>query len=186
VPAKPLVKLTFQAKRFCREYVVDGVGTHAAIRAGYSEKSAHTQASMLLKDPLVKDEIERLEAERNRALDLDAEWVRSRLMVIADLDPTQLHDEEGRLLPLSTIPVHARKAIAGLETEVTHKRGSDDEEYVTVRKVKTVDKARALEMLGKSLSMFTDNVKHEGDVTINVKTGIEDGEEEPDGAEVSE
>lgn len=41
-------------KRFVREWLIDMNGTRAAIRAGYSEKSAANTASRLMKDPAVQ------------------------------------------------------------------------------------------------------------------------------------
>jgi hypothetical protein len=47
---------------FACEYVLDGNGTAAAIRAGFSERTAKTQAWQLLDMPAVKAEVERLQA----------------------------------------------------------------------------------------------------------------------------
>ena len=41
-------------ERFVREYLIDRNGTQAAIRAGYSPKTAAAQASRLLKDVKVQ------------------------------------------------------------------------------------------------------------------------------------
>lgn len=46
--------LTAKQKRFVREWLVDMNGTRAAVRAGYSEKSAANTASRLMKDPDVQ------------------------------------------------------------------------------------------------------------------------------------
>lgn len=46
--------LTAKQKRFVQEWMVDLCGTRAAIRAGYSEKSAANTASRLMKDPAVQ------------------------------------------------------------------------------------------------------------------------------------
>lgn len=46
--------LTAKQKRFVQEWLVDLCGTRAAIRAGYSEKSAANTASRLMKDPDVQ------------------------------------------------------------------------------------------------------------------------------------
>lgn len=54
-----------QAK-FCREYLLDGNGRQAAIRAGYSAATAEVQASRLLTYDNVRGEIERLRDEANR------------------------------------------------------------------------------------------------------------------------
>lgn len=54
-------QLTEKQKRFVREWLVDMNGSRAAVRAGYSEKSAAQTASRLMKDPTVQ-------AYRNRLL----------------------------------------------------------------------------------------------------------------------
>lgn len=46
--------LTAKQKRFVQEWMVDLCGTRAAVRAGYSEKSAANTASRLMKDPDVQ------------------------------------------------------------------------------------------------------------------------------------
>lgn len=46
--------------QFAQEYVIDFNGKQAAIRAGYSEKTAEAQASRLLRNVKVRSEIERL------------------------------------------------------------------------------------------------------------------------------
>jgi phage terminase small subunit len=51
-------KLTPKQKKFCEEYLIDCNGTQAAIRAGYSEKTAKEQATRLLTKVYVKDYIE--------------------------------------------------------------------------------------------------------------------------------
>lgn len=47
-------KLSEKQRRFVREWLVDMNGTRAAVRAGYSEKSAANTASRLMKDPDVQ------------------------------------------------------------------------------------------------------------------------------------
>ena len=47
--------ITDKKKRFVREWLVDMNGTRAAIRAGYSEKSAAQTASRLMRDPAVRE-----------------------------------------------------------------------------------------------------------------------------------
>lgn len=54
-------QITEKQKRFVREWLVDMNGARAAVRAGYSEKSAAQTASRLMKDPAVQ-------AYRNRLL----------------------------------------------------------------------------------------------------------------------
>ena len=54
--------LTPRQERFCREFLVDLNGTKASVRAGYSEKTAYSQASRLLKNAKVAARIAELQA----------------------------------------------------------------------------------------------------------------------------
>ena len=69
------VKITAKQEAFCREYLIDLNATQAAIRAGYSEKTAAEQSSRLLTNVKVSDFIALLKAERNESLRIDAAWV---------------------------------------------------------------------------------------------------------------
>ena len=51
------MKLTAKQKRFCEEYIVDCNPAQAAIRAGYKEKYAHTNANKLLQKTTLKNYI---------------------------------------------------------------------------------------------------------------------------------
>ena len=73
--------LTPQLERFCQEYVVDLNGTQAAIRAGYSEVSAASQAADILRRPRVAARVEVLQAQLTGRIQLDAESVIHQLML---------------------------------------------------------------------------------------------------------
>lgn len=59
------VALKGKAERFCEEYIIDYKQTEAAIRAGYPEKSARTQAWRLLKNATVAARVRELQHEYN-------------------------------------------------------------------------------------------------------------------------
>ena len=63
-----MAKLTEKQKRFCDEYLIDLNGTQAAIRAGYSVKSARSQANENLKKSYIRDYIDARLAEKEDAL----------------------------------------------------------------------------------------------------------------------
>jgi len=58
-----MANLTAKQAAFCREYVVDSNGTQAAIRAGYSERTANEQASQMLALNHIDAEVKRLQEE---------------------------------------------------------------------------------------------------------------------------
>lgn len=67
--------LTDKQQRFVSEYLVDLNATQAAIRAGYSAKTANREGSRLLSKVDVADAIAAKAAEKAAALDLSAERV---------------------------------------------------------------------------------------------------------------
>jgi hypothetical protein len=72
--------LSPREERFACEYVVDLHGTKAAIRAGYAQRSAHVQASRLLKRDKVQRRIAELQAQRAKRLEVTVE------SMLGDLD----------------------------------------------------------------------------------------------------
>lgn len=88
------VALNIKQKAFCHEYIVDKNGTQAAIRAGYSKKTAGSQAFDLLQKPEIQSCISELMAKRFAKLDIKADELIARYYEIATADParlTQLH-----------------------------------------------------------------------------------------------
>ncbi|WP_066681702.1 terminase small subunit [Sphingomonas sp. CCH9-E2] len=76
--------------RFAQEYIIDTNATQAAIRAGYSERTAYSQGERLLKHAEVRAEIARLRAKLSEKLEITAENVVKRWWEIATADPNEL------------------------------------------------------------------------------------------------
>lgn len=82
--------LTPRAASFVIEYLVDRNATQAAIRAGYSEKSAQQQGSRLLLNAMVKKAInEQTQAQTVRTL-ITKDWLIGQLATIATADVSEL------------------------------------------------------------------------------------------------
>lgn len=62
-------------EKFCQEYLVDLNGTQAAIRAGYKEHNAASQASTLLRNPNILARVGELRKEQRERLALNADFV---------------------------------------------------------------------------------------------------------------
>lgn len=155
---------------FVKEYVVDYNATQAAIRAGYSEKSAYSQAHDLLKKPEIKAKISELEDEAARRTEISKDMVLRELARVAFVDPRKLFDENGRPKDLESLDDDTAAALASVD--ILEEYDFDDGNRVLIghtKKYKWADKLRALEMLGKHLGMFTDKVHVEG----KIDTGTE-------------
>lgn len=77
-------KLTDKQERFCQEYVIDLNGTQAAIRAGYSKKTAREQAARLLTNVIIEGKIKELQTTVADKLEVDATWVMNRFKEISE------------------------------------------------------------------------------------------------------
>jgi len=89
--------------QFIAEYVVDFNGAQAAIRAGYSKRTARIKASQLLARPEIKAAVAAQAQQKADQRDLEADAVVERLSQIAFGDIRQLFDETGRLKKVTEI-----------------------------------------------------------------------------------
>lgn len=75
-------KLTAKQEAFCREYLIDLNATQAAIRAGYSEKTAKDIACENLAKPNIAQKIAELSEARSKRTEVDADYVLKRAKMI--------------------------------------------------------------------------------------------------------
>lgn len=112
--------LNAKQRAFRSEYLKDKNATQAAIRAGYSPRTAGAQGHDLLKKPEISDWIaEQTQRIEDAALDsagLTRELVLTRLRQLVDYDEADAYDKEtGLLLPIHEIPLDCRAAIVALK-----------------------------------------------------------------------
>lgn len=145
--AKP--KLTAKQEMFCLEYLIDLNATQAAIRAGYSEKTAQQVGSENLSKPVINQYISTLKAERSDSVAVDAKYVLNRLVEIDKLDVLDILDDVGNMKAIKDWPKSWRTSISGLDVQDMI---SGDTESV-IKKIKWPDKLRNLELLGKHVDI---------------------------------
>lgn len=161
--------LTAKQQRFVAQYLIDLNQTQAAIRAGYSEKTAAEQASRLLTNVKVAEAIQAAMKARSERTQIDADWVLKRLARDATADLADLYTEHGTLKPVHEWPIAWRTGlVAGIET-VQERDGEDAEGkpvYATVRKVKLLDRTKLVELIGKHVEVgaFKEKVEHSGEI----------------------
>jgi len=155
-------KLNPKRAAFVREYLVDLNGTQAAIRAGYSKKTARQQADQLLSNLDVRAAVQKGQSDRSKRLEITADMVTREYAKLAFLDPRKFYDESGRLIDVHQLPAEVAAALAGMEV-VVERTGFDEDgkpQFSQVRKIKFSDKKGALDSLARSLGMFVDKVDH--------------------------
>jgi phage terminase small subunit len=155
-------------ERFAIEYIKDRNATQAAIRAGYSPKTAGSQGNRLLQNAEIATRIANLTEKACKRAHATAEDVIQALSDMLFLDPAELLDNDGNPLPLDKVPPHVRRCIEGLDaeskpgaTEYDPDSGDMREvEPTTIRKVKFSSRIKAAELLGKYHKLFVDRVEH--------------------------
>lgn len=168
-------ELTDKQKIFVLEYLVDLNATQAAIRAGYSEKSARCIASENMDNPKIQAEIQRQMDARASKVGVTSELVLGELLKIATFDIRKAFDEGGNLLPINELPEEIAKSISGIETYVENVIGPEDNDdsdedqpkvIGTTKKIKFWDKTKSLELLGRHLKLYTDKIEVKADLSL--------------------
>lgn len=151
--------LTDKERRFVEEYLIDLNGKQAAIRAGYSVKSAKVLASTVMAKHIVRKAIERLFDDRGISRIRILEEV--ALIAFANVDDYVkiVSDKSGR----KTVKITAsndldREQLAAL-AEISE---TVNEAGVRVIKVKPYDKQAALAFLGKVARLTVDRTEVSG------------------------
>ncbi|MFY0682604.1 MAG: terminase small subunit [Thalassovita sp.] len=148
--------LNEKQKRFAQEYITDLNATQAAIRAGYSEKTAYSAGQRLLKKVEVQSSIQKAQAKRSKRTEITQDRVLQELARIGFSDIRNavawggkaLEDkEEERGFPVELRPsgeIDEDTAAAISEVSLTGQGV----------KIKMHDKLNALDKLARHLGML--------------------------------
>ena len=82
-------RLTLKQQRFVDEYIISGNATQAAIKAGYSKKTANRIATENLSKPVIKTAIDQRNAEIQSEKTMDMQEVMELLASIARGETTE-------------------------------------------------------------------------------------------------
>lgn len=153
-------------KRFCDEYLIDLNATQAAIRAGYSPKTAYVIADENLKKPYIKAYVEQRMKERSERTNITQDEVIGELTKIAFSNTTDF---------VHVVTKDQKQRVVIKDTDEL-----DDDQKAAIKSIKPrlygieiepYDKLKALELLGRHLGMFTDKIEIK-DVTENPVKGL--------------
>ncbi|QVL37018.1 terminase small subunit [Aminirod propionatiphilus] len=150
-------KLTAKQKAFVEEYLVDLNATQAAIRAGYSAKTAGSIGQRLLTKVEIQAELAVAMAAREERTEITQDAVLKDLL--------EIKERCMQRAPVLDMKGHQVR----------------DEEGLGLWEFDAKDALRALELLGKHLGMFSDKLRLEGSLDVNV--GLADLLEEVSGDE---
>ena len=161
-----MAKLTEKQQRFVDEYLIDLNATQAAIRAGYSVKTANEQGSQNLAKLSIIQAISERMAERSKRTGVNQDRVVQELAKVAFIKMTDVVDQNGKIKDTAS-----EDDLSCIES-IKYKHSDTDSGYSVEREVKIASKLKALELLGKHLGMWND--KLDVNVTLPIVISGED------------
>lgn len=133
-----MTKMTLKQQRFADEYIITGNATQAAIKAGYSKKTAKVIANENLTKPYIKKYID------ERLAQLESEKIASQQEVLSYLS----------------------SVMRGEMTEQTLRSVGESGQVIAEIDVGAKDRIKAAELLGKRYKLWTDKTEVEVTGTV--------------------
>lgn len=163
-----VARLTRKQKRFVEEYLVDLNATQAAIRAGYSPQTAYAIGNENMNKEYIKAAIDKAIAERSRRTGINQDRVLLELAKIAFLNPADVVNMDA-----ATVRGEANRDDTAAIASVKVKTIPTEDGDIVEREVKIYDKIKALELLGKHLGTFKENINLSGEIGVQIIDDIE-------------
>ena len=141
-------RLTPRQRRFVDEYLLDLNGKQAAIRAGYSPKTAEVLASQTLRNPKVQAALAEAMAARAQRVELTQDTVLRELALLAQSDVTHyVIDQEGNVALRAGAPAGAMRAVSSLKKRIVHTESA----VIYETEIKLWNKPASVRMSGEHL-----------------------------------
>ena len=137
--------MTPRQQKLCDEYLISGNATDAAIKAGYSPKTAKQTGSENLAKPDLKQYIE------------------------AELDKLQ----SAKIADAQEVMKYLTSVMRGEHTEQVLKLAGEGFQTITDIDVSAKDRLKAAELVGKRYGLFTEKVGLEGAVPVVIQNDLE-------------
>lgn len=160
--------LTAKQQRFCDEYLIDLNATQAAIRAGYSEKTAAVIATENLRKPNIREYIDQRMAEKEAALVADQDEVMKYLSAV------MRREKKEHIV----VTVSKERSFYAPDDSGTMRKNTVKEEIPQVVEIPAQlrDANKAAELLGKAYGIYTEKVQQDIDMELNIS--VDYGEDE--------
>lgn len=147
-----VAKMTLKQQLFCDEYLIDLNATQAAIRAGYSKKTAYSIGNENLMKPELKKYIEERMAEKK------AELIADQDEVLKYLTSVMRGESKSSVVVVENVGDYC--------SEAREMQKSPDEK----------ERLKAAEMLGKRYGLYTEKVEQQVDMELNITVDYGDDE----------
>ena len=158
-------ELNDKQRRFCDEYLIDLNAKQAAVRAGYSEKTAQEQGSRLLSHVKVQEYLKERMNSKNAELIATSEEVLEYLTAVMRRQKTE------------HVVVTLKREITDYVPDKNGKmhKQTIKEDYAEAVEIpaRLSDANKAAELLGKAHCLFTDKVDLKGEAKVVIVDDIE-------------
>lgn len=143
-----MAQLTDKQEAFCREYLIDLNATQAAIRAGYSHRTANEQGARLLANVSIQGRISELKQARNERNDINADYVLRQAV--------KLHER-----CMQEVRPKMQGGVQKIEM-------NEDNDLIAYYEFNATGAAKALELIGKHVDVqaFRESHNHSGGIKI--------------------
>lgn len=148
--------LKLKQQRFVDEYLIDLNATQAAIRAGYSPRTAASQGERLLRNAEIRAAVTEGRRRQQERTEINADRVLKEYARLAFSDIGQVLDFDGvepRLRPVNQIPADARRAIASVKVRRFWEGSGEDAREVEMTEFRLWEKLGALRALADHLGL---------------------------------
>jgi len=157
-----MAKLSAKQQLFVDEYLIDLNATQAYIRAGYKNfDSAGVEANKTLNIPKVRAAVDAALAERSRRTGINQDRVIEEIAKLAFVNAADVIDVDS-----ATVLPDAKPEDLACIQSVKIKRTTKGKSVIEEREIRFYDKKGSLELLGRHLGMFRDNVQIDGAVPV--------------------
>ena len=148
-----MAKMTAKQRRFCDEYIISLNATQAAIKAGYSKKTAGVIGDENLKKPYIKEYIAERMAEKEDELIADQDEVLKYLTSVMRGD--------------SYSEIVVVEGVGNGESSARTMQKAPDEK----------ERLKAAELLGKRYGLYTEKIEQAVDMELNITVDYGDDAE---------
>ena len=157
------MKLTPKQELFCREYLIDLNASQAAIRAGYSIKTAYSIGQENLNKPEIQEQIRQLMDKRTERTQVDADKVITELAKLAFSNMKDYVEFDGK-----TVTLKDSKDLTTDQMACVFEVSDHITQTTRTRKFKLHDKLKALDSLSRHLGLYESDKAP----AVNVNVGI--------------
>lgn len=164
-----MANMTKKQQRFCDEYLIDLNATQAAIRAGYSEKTAGVIAAENLKKPIIAEYIKKRMAEKEDALVAKQDEIMKYLTAVMRRE----------LCEHVVVTTTEKKSYYAPDEDGKMRKHTEEKETPQIVEIpaKLSDANKAAELLGKAYALFSDKLEIDADAEVTIIDDLGDDDE---------